>query len=82
MTKRRFPAPWTVREIPGGYVVQDATGTALAYVYAPDERSRSALPASLTLDEARRIARGIARLPTLMGAETDRSSPSTVNRKP
>lgn len=69
MRRRRFPAPWTVREIPGGFVVEDATGTALAYVYAPDERSRCALPASLSCDEARRIACGIARLPALMVAK-------------
>jgi hypothetical protein len=29
---RRFPAPWTVERIPGGYVVKDATGQ-------PKERS-------------------------------------------
>jgi len=23
---RRFPPPWTVEQIPGGYVVKDATG--------------------------------------------------------
>jgi hypothetical protein len=31
---RRFPAPWTVEQIPGGYKVLDANGQALAYVYA------------------------------------------------
>jgi hypothetical protein len=32
MTSRRFPAPWQVEQIPGGYKVLDATGQALAYV--------------------------------------------------
>jgi len=26
MTTRRFPPPWTVEQIPGGYKVKDATG--------------------------------------------------------
>jgi len=34
MTSRRFPAPWQVEQIPGGYKVLDANGQALAYVYA------------------------------------------------
>jgi hypothetical protein len=28
----RFPAPWTVEQIPGGYKVLDAAGQSLAYV--------------------------------------------------
>jgi len=27
---RRFPPPWTAEQIPGGYVVKDAAGQALA----------------------------------------------------
>jgi hypothetical protein len=27
---RRFPAPWTVEQIPGGYVVKDANDQSLA----------------------------------------------------
>ena len=30
---RRFPAPWTVERIEGGFKVLDDTGQALAYVY-------------------------------------------------
>jgi len=33
---RRFPAPWTVEKIPGGFKVNDANGQSLAYVYADD----------------------------------------------
>ena len=33
-TVRRFKPPWTAERIPGGYVVKDATGQSLAYVYA------------------------------------------------
>jgi hypothetical protein len=32
-TMRRFPPPWTVEQISGGYKVKDATGQSLAYVY-------------------------------------------------
>lgn len=66
--RRRFPAPWSARETPGGYCVQDANGVALAYVYAiEDERRKFILGGKLSPDEARRIARGIARLPELLG---------------
>jgi hypothetical protein len=30
---RRFPPPWRVDKIAGGYVVRDATGQALAYIF-------------------------------------------------
>ena len=30
---RRFPPPWSVEQIPGGYKVKDANGQSLAYVY-------------------------------------------------
>ena len=30
---RKLPAPWRVEKIPGGYVVKDVNGQALAYVY-------------------------------------------------
>ena len=36
---RRFPPPWTVEQIPGGYKVKDANGRALAYVYARETRT-------------------------------------------
>jgi hypothetical protein len=29
---RRFPPPWKAEKIPGGYVVRDTNGQALAYV--------------------------------------------------
>jgi hypothetical protein len=64
---RRFPPPWSALETPGGWKVVDANGVAVAYVYAVDERRRTALGFDvLTPEEARRIAWGIARLPDLM----------------
>jgi hypothetical protein len=38
---RRFPAPWTAEEIPGGYKVIDATGQAIAYVYGKENREKA-----------------------------------------
>jgi hypothetical protein len=34
MTPRRFPSPWHADPMPGGYVVRDATGQVLAYIYS------------------------------------------------
>ena len=31
MTSRRFPAPWTVEQIPGDFKVRDPNGQALVY---------------------------------------------------
>jgi hypothetical protein len=45
--------------------VRDATGQSIAYVYARDNESASTAKV-LTKDEARRIARNIARLPELL----------------
>jgi hypothetical protein len=53
---RRFPAPWTIERIPGGYVVKDATDQALAYIYARETRADADTAKVLTMDEARRVA--------------------------
>jgi hypothetical protein len=68
---RRFPPPWTVERIPGGFVVKDATGQALAYVYAREKRADADIAKVLTMDEARRVASSIAKLPTLLGRKND-----------
>jgi hypothetical protein len=67
MSSRRFPPPWTVHKVAGGCRVDDAAGQALAYVYGRDAHMAHQAK-SLTWDEARRIAAGIARLPELMAA--------------
>jgi hypothetical protein len=64
---RRFPAPWTVEKIPGGFKVIDANGQSLAYVYSRDTPNDAHIAEVLTEDEARRIASNIAKLPTLLG---------------
>jgi hypothetical protein len=60
---RRFPPPWTVEKIAGGFKVVDANGQSLAYVYSREYPSDALIAKSLTLDEARRIAANIAKLP-------------------
>lgn len=62
----RFPAPWAVERIAGGFKVIDANGQSLAYVYAGDTESDAIIPKVLTEDEARRIASNIAKLPKLL----------------
>jgi hypothetical protein len=64
---RRFPAPWRADKIPGGYVVRDANGQALVYVYSRDDDAEALQAKVLTKDEARRIAVNVARLPQLLG---------------
>ena len=61
---RHFPSPWHVEKIPGGYVVRDATGTAVSRVYGQDKPVEiQGVPRALTLDEARKMAMTIVNLP-------------------
>jgi hypothetical protein len=64
---RRFPPPWVVDRAPGGYVVRDASGQQLAWGYARAIEAEARQAKVLTMDEARRIALGTAKLPALMG---------------
>ena len=66
---RRFPAPWTAELIPGGYKIVDATGQALAYVYGNEKKADADIAKTLTMDEARRVAANIAKLPELLKAK-------------
>jgi hypothetical protein len=65
---RRFPAPWTVVATPAGWRVEDANGMAVAFTYGDDDPGKRRLD-DLTVDEARRIAVNIARLPDLLAAK-------------
>lgn len=68
MQPRRFPRPWTVEQSDGAFIVKDANGMRLAFVYYPSNFEGLGTLASghLSPDEARRIAAGIAKLPDLL----------------
>ena len=63
---RRFPPPWTAEETDACFIVRDANGQALAYVYFEEEPGRRAAAKLLTRDGARRIAANIDKLPALL----------------
>ena len=71
---RRFPPPWSVEETDACFIVRDANGQALAYVYFEEEPRRRAAAHLLTRDEARRIAANIAKLPEAAVALTKRAT--------
>jgi hypothetical protein len=71
MSPRRFPPPWTPRRAAGGFEVRDARGQQLVLVQAHENEFAARNMGLLTLDEARRVAIGIARLPDLMRREAN-----------
>jgi hypothetical protein len=65
MSPRTFPGPWRVDTTAGGhFVVKDANGFPLAYVYA--KRRPTVNGEDLTRAEAMVIAGTIAKLPDLL----------------
>ena len=57
--KRRFPPPWTAELTPNCFIVRDANGQALSYIYYESEAGRRSAAKLLSEDEARRIAANI-----------------------
>jgi hypothetical protein len=54
---RRLPPPWLIGEYNDAcFIMRDANGQALAYVYFEDEPGRRAAAKLVTRDEPRRIA--------------------------
>ena len=47
---RRFPSPWTIEALDGGYKVVDANGQSLAYVYGHADQRDAQVAKALTLD--------------------------------
>jgi hypothetical protein len=52
---RRFPPPWGTDKIPGGYLVRDAKGQALAYLYSRKTKAEARQAKVLTGDKGGRI---------------------------
>ena len=67
MPNHRFPPPWSVKRIRGGFKVLDANRQSLAYVYSRETKGAAGIAGVLTEDEARRIASNIAKIPELLG---------------
>ena len=63
---RRLPPPWRAEKFSGGYVVRDANGFAVAYVYGRSTEDEAITAKQMTMDEARRVASDIAKLPEML----------------
>jgi hypothetical protein len=66
MPNRSFPPPWSTDERPESFIVKDATGQTLAFLFFEDEPQRQMSAKRLSREEARRIAVNIAKLPDLL----------------
>jgi hypothetical protein len=62
---RRFPPPWSIDEQTESFIVRDAKGHALAYIYFEDEPQRQRTLKRLSRDEAFLVAVNIAKLPSV-----------------
>ena len=51
---RHLPPPWRADKFSGGYVVRDANGFAVAYVYGRSTEAEAMEAKQMTMDEARR----------------------------
>jgi hypothetical protein len=56
---RRFPPPWSIEEHQESFIVKDANGKQLAYLYFEDEPQRKMSMKRLSRDEAFLIAANI-----------------------
>jgi hypothetical protein len=51
VTARRFPAPWSVRELEQEFRIEDANGQAVAYTYFRRDENEARQASVLTHDE-------------------------------
>jgi hypothetical protein len=65
MPPRRFPPPWSIEKSQESFIVKDANGQQLAYLYFEDEPQRQMSMKRLSRDEAFLIALNIAKLPSV-----------------
>jgi hypothetical protein len=69
LNTRRLPPPWRAEKFSGGYVVRDANGFGVAYVYGRSTEDEAMEAKQMTMDEARRVASNIAKLPDKLNRE-------------
>jgi hypothetical protein len=62
---RRFPPPWSIEERQESFIVKDANGQQIAYLYCEDEPQRQMSMKRLSRDEAFLLAVNIAKLPSV-----------------
>jgi hypothetical protein len=62
---RRFSPPWSIEERQESFIVKDANGQQIAYLYFEDEPQRQMSVKPLSRDEALLIAVNIAKLPSV-----------------
>jgi hypothetical protein len=67
---RRFPPPWSAEVAPNCFIVRDASGQQLAYIYYEDEPGRRSAARLLTRNEARRIAGNYRQAPRFPALKT------------
>lgn len=60
--RERYPPPWRVDEIDGGYRVMSSNDFCVAWIYSRDAWHRGARPERLMHNEALAIARAISKL--------------------
>ena len=71
---RRFPSPWSIDELEESFVIKDAAGFSIAYVYFEDEPGWRSAMRRLTRDEAFLIAVNFAKLPHVAAGHIERYS--------
>jgi hypothetical protein len=68
-TRRRYPPPWRIEERRELYIVVDAMGKPLAYVYFEDHPQRQMITVRISKDDAWQLALAITRIPALLQRE-------------
>jgi hypothetical protein len=59
VTTRRFPPPWSAELQPNYYVIRDANGQQLAYIYYSNEPDRQTAAKLLSKEMARELREGL-----------------------
>jgi hypothetical protein len=66
MPRRRYPPPWKIEEARESFIVTDASGQRLAYIYFENEPQRQSIMKRINRDDAWQLARAITRIPALI----------------